>query len=779
MAGTFLMLPMLGTRFTLWSACIVNVGISTCAWFLSRHRFVTAPAAAPLAKPSAKKKSAKRQKHPVGGGDVFPQKHPVGGGNGLFHPIHVYTAAGVVGFAFMLMELVWYRMLAPILGGTTYTFGLILSVALLGIGLGGALYPLCFRGRQPSLQSLSLTCGLEAMFLAIPFALGDRLAIAAAMLHESNRLGFLGEVLGWSAIAAIVVLPAAIISGLQFPMLIALLGRGNKDVGRQVGSTYASNTLGGILGSLAGGFGLIPLLSAVGAWRAVGITLACLCAYLAVLAARVQPQRRYRLAPVGVGIMAVSLLAFIGPTAVWRHGDIGAGRARLPKPWTENAKIMWENVQRRGIIWEADGVEASVAIAVDNGLSFMVNGKCDGNAIGDAPTQIGLGILPAALHPNPKTCFVVGLGTGETAGWLGKIPSVQRVDAVEIEPALDEMVRRCASVNGNVFSNPKIHVTYNDAREVLLTNRQTYDIIASEPSNPYRAGIANLFTREFYKAASGRLNEGGLFIQWLQAYETDETTVFTVFATLKSVFKHVEIWQSKPDDMLLLCSNQPFSYTGQALRQRIAEEPYRTALAVAWRATQMEGFLAHYVAGERLVDEVSRNYVRCLNTDDHNRIEYGFARTLGRPSGFSLATLRGRAVALRSHRPACRFEGVDWEGVEDERTAMFVLAQLVPDIRDASTSQAAHQGMEPILGGRLWGHDLGMGIPTPPGPLPHGDRSSRPGLCHEGTRSGDIAGGMVAELQSTRVGNDRGHFPARPGTQTRSLPDAGKGICRS
>ncbi len=628
-------------------------------------------------KPSTKKKPAK------------PRKQPVAAGEGLPHPIHVYLAAGVVGFAFMLMELVWYRMLAPILGGTTYTFGLILSVALLGIGLGGALYPLCFRGRQPNLQSLSLTCGLEAMFLAIPFALGDRLAIAAAMLHESNRLGFPGEVLGWSAIAIIVVLPAAILSGVQFPVLIALLGRGQTDVGRQVGSTYAFNTLGGILGSLAGGFGLIPLLSAVGAWRAVGITLAGLCAYLAAIAARTQRQSRARLAPVGIGIVAVLLLGFIGPTAVWRHGDIGSGRARLPDPWTENARIMWEHSQRHGIVWEADGVEAGVAITVDSGLSFMVNGKCDGNALGDAATQICLGILPAALHPNPKTCFVVGLGTGETAGWLGKIPSVQRVDAAEIEPALDEMVRRCASVNGDVFHNPKIHVIYNDAREVLLSNRQTYDIIASEPSNPYRAGIANLFTREFYEAAGGRLNEGGLFIQWLQAYETDETTVCTVFATLKSVFKHVEIWQSKHDDMLLLCSNQPFSYTAQGLRRRIAEEPYRTALAVAWRATQMEGFLARYVAGERLVEEASRNYAGCLNTDDHNRIEYGFARTLGRPSGFSLAQLHGRAVALRSDRPACQFEGVDWEGVEDERTAMLVLAQLVPDAQDASADQAA------------------------------------------------------------------------------------------
>ncbi len=117
------------------------------------------------------------------------------------------------------------------------------------------------------------------------------------------------------------------------------------------------------------------------------------------------------------------------------------------------------------------------------------------------------------------------------------------------------------------------------------------------------------------------------------------------------MFPHVEIWQSKHDDMLILCSNQPFSYTADRLRRRMAKEPYRTALAIAWRATQMEGVLAHYVAGERLVDEVSRNYAQCLNTDDRNRVEYGFARTLGRPGGFSLAKLRQRAMA-RAVAPA-------------------------------------------------------------------------------------------------------------------------------
>ena len=108
------------------------------------------------------------------------------------------------------------------------------------------------------------------------------------------------------------------------------------------------------------------------------------------------------------------------------------------------------------------------------------------------------------------------------------------------------------------------------------------------------------------------------------------------------MFEHVEIWQSKPDDMLLLCSNRPFSYTAEGIRRRIAEEPYRTALAVAWRATRWKAS-ARYVAGERMVEEATRDYARCLKTDDHNRIEYGFARTLGRPSGFSLAKLHERA----------------------------------------------------------------------------------------------------------------------------------------
>jgi spermidine synthase len=662
LACTFLLLPWIGTRSTLWTACCLNVTVAVLAGLLSRYN-VSIPGAAPADRHAPSHKANVKQKLKIKKVDS------------LYPPL-VYASAAVVGFGFMLMELVWYRMLAPILGGTTYTFGLILAVALLGIGIGGVVYPLLFReNNSPSLRYLSLTCGLEAILIAIPFALGDHLAYEAAILQIGNQLGFGGLVLGWFAIASVVVLPASIVSGVQFPLLIALLGQAKQDVGKQLGYTYVSNTFGSILGSLAGGFGLLPLLSALGAWRLVVAILIALSVFLALLTFRRNMfYWRQMLLFLGVNLGALLLITcYTGPTAFWRHGSIGAGRAQIPHELTFNNVRNWENIIRRAIVWQADGVEAGVAITARNSVAFLVNGKSDGNAILDAGTQVGLGILPAILHPEPKTCLVVGLGTGETAGWLAMVNSVKRLDVVEIEPSITEMARRCASLNCDVLTNPKVQVIYNDAREVLLTTNSKYDIIASEPSNPYRAGIANLYTREFYLSANARLNQEGLFVQWLQAYEIDETTAATVFATLKSVFKFVEVWQSKNSDLLLLCSQEPIIYDSAQIRARIRQEPYRTALMQSWRADQIEGFLARYVGGDTLTEKIAQKHGNLLNTDDLNILEFGFARTLGRQGGFSIAKLREEAELLSAHRPKIRDKQIDWQGVEDERMALFAV----------------------------------------------------------------------------------------------------------
>src|SRR5262249_36093456 len=150
-----------------------------------------------------------------------------------------------------------------------------------------------------------------------------------------------------------------------------------------------------------------------------------------------------------------------------------------------------------------------------------------------------------------------GLGTGSTAGWLGAVPTLERVDVVELEPAIVRIARDSAAVNHDVLDNPKVRVLTGDGREILLTTPARYDLGFSEPSKPYRAGVSSLFTREFYRATAARLAPGGVFIQWVQAYEIDAQTLRTAYATVASVFPEVQTWTSTTGDLVLLATAEP------------------------------------------------------------------------------------------------------------------------------------------------------------------------------------------------------------------------------
>ena len=275
--------------------------------------------------------------------------------------------AGIAGFAFFLMELVWYRMLGPILGGTTFTFGLILAVALTGIASGrGGLRAVLPPARRSRSTRLALTCVLEACGIAIPFALGDHLAILAAGFASANTAHFLGEVGGWAVIASIVVLPAAFVSGVQFSLLIALLGEGDKDVG----SSSGWHSVG------------TPWGRSAGRWPAGSAY--CRCSPRPAFWARSRPL---------LAVLGVSVFAYAGHSArrrLWAIATVaGRGRRRrddrLSRPDRRlaarrrghgtrladhemladpNALRDWENGVRRSLLWEADGVESSVAIVV-------------------------------------------------------------------------------------------------------------------------------------------------------------------------------------------------------------------------------------------------------------------------------------------------------------------------------------------------------------------------------------------------------------------------------
>jgi spermidine synthase len=668
LVATFFLLEHVGTRGTLWIAAGINLLVAAAASRITHGFSRISDASAHQGPPDRLRQDYGESRQ--GERSSWARAAAEGGHDARLSPHlerFLLISSAIVGCVFFLMELVWYRMLGPLLGGSVFTFGLIVAVALAGIGVGGVLYALRSNDRPATLSEFASSCLLEAFALAGIYALGDRLAVLTLALRPLASLDFATAVVCWTIVTMLVVLPAAIVAGYQFPLIIALFGRERNDLGRQIGRAYAANTLGAIAGALAGGFGLIPSLSATGAWRFAAMVLVALGISATVLSWR-QRGRRLPLDHLGAQLgLAAAALAFVGatgPTAVWRHSGIGAGRATTTFD-SSNRFRDWVHAQQRAIVWEEDGTESSVALAAEpNGYAFIVNGKSDGSARGDAGTQVMLGLLGAILNPEARRSLVIGLGTGTSAGWLGSVPGMDRVDVVELEPLIVDVARACDEVNREVLRNLKVHLTIGDARETLLTGGEGYDVIASEPSNPFRAGVASLFTREYYAAARERLTNGGVFLQWVQLYEIDARTLATLYATIASVFPHVEAWEAGGGDLVLVAGEKRLVYRADVLSARIQQEPFKTALSAAWRAVDLTGLLAHFLANEQLAAVIADAPGVSINTDDRNVVEFGFARSMGNGASL-LAELRQLARTKGHSRPAFADPAsIDWAAVD-------------------------------------------------------------------------------------------------------------------
>lgn len=645
--STFWLLELWGIRTTVMTAAGVNLLIGAAAWWVARDATPVEPV-----KPSAA---------PAETCSTLTTRF-------------LYLAAGITGFTFFLSELVWFRLLAPLLGSSVYGFGLILALALSGIGLGGLLYRMLWASRTGAvtLAALARVAAWQALFLALPWALGDRIAVFAIDVNQLRSLGLSGQIVGWTLISSLLVLGPSILAGVQFPLLVGLLGTGNRDAGRHVGYAYAANTLGAITGSLAGGFLLLPWLTAPGAWRLVMLLTLLLSLGAAVLGARSTARRTW---PVFILLWLCAgclMLTPSGPTAAWRHKPIGYGRVEA-LPTSINGLRGWLNASRWKIAHEFEGREASVAaVASDDGYCLYVNGKSDGSAFGDADTQVMQGLVPAMLHPAPHNAFIVGLGTGTTAGWVADVPDMAQVDVVELETGMSILARdHFAPVNRNVLAKTNVRLIAGDAREALLAAGKSYDLIISEPSNPYRAGVSTLFTQEFYAAAKARLNEGGLFAQWVQGYEVDAHAIRQVYATLTAVFPHVETWISGPNDLLFIGHLTPPAYTLEQLHTRITQAPYAEALKRVWLTSTVEGVLAHHLASPDFARTLLQTTPAHINTDDRNLLEYGFARALSKDNQFETTQVLTMAIAMKADVPAHFASQLDRDRITYERLRML------------------------------------------------------------------------------------------------------------
>jgi spermidine synthase len=532
----------------------------------------------------------------------------------------LFAVVGSTAFAY---EIAWTRLLTVEIGSSTYAFTLILAAFLAGTVIGSmAFQRFCARPREVAITTFSRTqtwIGTAALACLILFRWIP--SVIPPLLRATHET-FGGLVLAQAVTSALTVLPMATIFGFNFPMVLLLLdGRTGANAGRAavIGKAYAANTLGAIAGSLITGFWLVPWL---GSFRAIAVT-AAVNMLLALVLDWSSPPRRIRSLALNFTCFAMAFV--IGFSPFFHNQSLLSLSAVLYGNKFQGHLTLEEIAATNDLVFSTEGVNDSIAvIRSDNYVALRVNGKVDAST-GDARTQLLLGYLGAAFHPSPRRVLVVGFGGGMTVSAVSRYPDVERIDCVEIEPAVIRAAPFLESLNRGVLSDPRVRVIFNDARNFLLTSPDKYDLIISEPSNPWIAGIATLFTNEFYAGVRQRLAPGGIFVQWVQAYSLAPDDLRMIVATLAPHFSEVTLWRAEGPDLLLLGRTDAVPFQFGRLRALWQDRDLRKDFE-SMDIHQPEGLVAYYFLDDAAVRKLGEGSV--LNTDDRTLLEYHAPQTL-------------------------------------------------------------------------------------------------------------------------------------------------------
>lgn len=515
-ASGFVLLPALGMSITTLVAVTIGVLVSLCAWRYDK-RWQVGPV------PEKKQESGRRA------------------------PFSLLAIVAVSGILSLFYEVSWTRLIVPIVGSCTYAFSIILATFLLGIGVGSMIASLG-KGRRdcrPLIASLlifSSCTGLAGLF-AVDHLPGLFLALVR---HCEGKLWLFFYSQGVLA-GALIFLPSCAM-GVILPLAIAGYHRETGARGQSVGGIYAANTAGSIAGSVLAGFVALPYL---------GVSLCIIVAAAAGLVAAIfllfsdHEISRWRRILWVVGSTAVfaSLLRF-NPQIDFHFLHSSQFRNVL------NRNTEYERDHMGDLLYIKDGISCTVTVyRYPDSTWLNVNGKTDAStALFDRQSQYLMGHLPLLFHPAPAKVFILGLGSGGTVRAVAAHP-VDKIDVAELEPAIKEAARYFASIHDGAIFDDNVHIHMEDGHTFLRYREDKYDVIISEPSNPWMAGVSALFTTEYYRQIENRLNPRGIFCQWIQLYEISEETRNVMVRTLADVFPHVMLFCYR-SDMFCLASRE-------------------------------------------------------------------------------------------------------------------------------------------------------------------------------------------------------------------------------
>jgi spermidine synthase len=489
----------------------------------------------------------------------------------------VYIAIGLSGLGALGAEVIWTRLLSLLIGGTVYTFSIILAIFLVGLGMGSSAGAWLARGKNPRLGLGVCQLLLAAAIWWTAFQLAKSLPywpIDPSLLKDPWHQ-FQLDILRclW------VILPAACLWGASFPLALAAVAEKGQDPGKLVGGVYAANTVGAILGALL--FSIF-MIAWVGTQRChqILILLAAVAAlfalaplvWSAMAASKQSPTRALAGGSLFVAALAAAgWLAWIVPPT---SSDLIAHGRYVPK-------LAGGNV----IIYSGEGMSSSVAVGIDGDLdltrTFHVSGKVEASSMPhDMRLQRMLGHIPALVHPRPRSVLVVGCGAGVTAGSFVVHPDVERIVICELEPLIPQVVATYFEAeNYGVIKDKRVEVVYDDARHFILTTQEQFDVITSDPIHPWVKGAAVLYTREYFELCKRRLKPGGVITQWVPLYESNAAAVKSEVATFFEVFPEGSVWGNDHGgygyDTVLLGQVEPLLIDVDDLIQRLQQEDHQ------------------------------------------------------------------------------------------------------------------------------------------------------------------------------------------------------------
>ncbi len=587
----------LGLPMTLWFTALINVMVGCAAIMINRREKLrhAMQAGGGMESEACKSKSAKRI--------------------GLSQACWIVALTGGVS---MGLEVLASRMLSLVFGASLQAFSVVLMAFILGISLGG--WVASSRRIQPSQVpgiTMALLLGASCVLVAWVWGIEEWVVLYRWLGSGVARseVGYMYHVLMTALLAmACLGIPAALL-GAVLPLWMRTIQ--GENMGRAVGRLMMWNTVGAVVGVLFTGFFLMPWAGLRGAFGSMAVILS--------LAGFALAGSRHRKKTITAYAALFMLLAWAlsEKNETWQKVmSSGVFRAR-----GTNVHPRLELMARQRhihLLYYQDAPDATVSVEMGDGLaasceiSLRINGKPDASTEGDLSTQFLLAHLPMAVRPESKDIFVLGFGSGITAGALLGHPIHSLTIAENCEPVLKAALY-FEKWNRDVLHHPKTRIWHEDARTVLKLSPKLYDVIISEPSNPWMAGVGGVFSHQFYELAASRLKEGGVMAQWFHVYETNDAILALVLRTFQKTFPHVEIWDTLSGDMVLLGSRKDFA-SDPSVYRKIYERSLVAADLARIGVTSPETLWARQLASQSTTPGLAGNGP--WQSDDQPILEY-------------------------------------------------------------------------------------------------------------------------------------------------------------